>query len=108
MENNLALRNSADTEIPFKVVGTKQVSYASPAFISAATRAKQVRRLLCPYVNPEMIFMTYNPDIHHRQSIRLREYDYAGAERWSPEFGQCDKVESRTLTKEEHREHNKT
>lgn len=21
----------------------------------------------------------YNPDIHHRQSIRLREYDYSGA-----------------------------
>ena len=23
--------------------------------------------------------MKYNPDIHHRRSIRLREYDYAGA-----------------------------
>jgi hypothetical protein len=41
--------------------------------------AKQDTRKEYPYIRN--IFMTYNPDIHHRRSIRLRDYDYfcAGA-----------------------------
>jgi len=36
-----------------------------------------VKRLLRPYCGYLKYTMTYNPDIHHRRSIRLRDYDYS-------------------------------